>query len=299
MPEARAKPAQSLRVQPFRNSAEFVRLFPTDATLTTLASGFQFLEGPVWYPAGGGLVFSDIPANRLWRWTPETGPQLFRAPSHHANGNTLDRQGRLLTCEHSGRRVVRQEPDGTLTVLADRYQGRRLNSPNDLTVDAQNRVWFSDPPYGIQPDDQEQPACFVFRLDPDGSLQTVADDFIKPNGLCFSPDETILYISDTANDRHHIRRFRVNSAGCLSGGDEFIVIRPGKSDGFRVDRQGRIWTSAGDGVWVLSPAGNVLGKILVPETPSNLCFGGPAGDWLFITARTSLYAIRLAAGLGG
>lgn len=279
------------------NSAEFAQLFPADAALLTLAGGFQFLEGPVWYPAGGGLIFSDIPANRMWRWTPETGPQPFRDPSRHANGNTLDRQGRLLTCEHSGRRVVRQEADGTLTVLADRYQDHRLNSPNDITVDAQDRVWFSDPPYGIQPEEQEQPACFVFRLDPDGRLQAVADDFIKPNGICFSPDETTLYISDTANDRHHIRRFRVLSDGRLSGGDEFIAIRPGKSDGFRVDRQGRIWTSAGDGVWVLSPAGDVLGKILVPESPSNLCFGGPAGDWLFITARTSLYAIRLAAGL--
>ena len=280
------------------NSAEFARLFPADAVLVTLAGGFQFLEGPVWYPAGGGLVFSDIPANRMWRWTPETGPLPFRDPSRHANGNTLDRQGRLLTCEHAGRRVVRQEPDGTLTVLADCYQGRRLNSPNDITVDAQDRVWFSDPPYGIQPEEQEQPACFVFRWDPDGSLHAVADDFIKPNGICFSPDETTLYISDTANDRHHIRRFRVLSDGHLGGGDEFIAIRPGKSDGFRVDHQGRIWSSAGDGVWVLSPAGDVLGKILVPETPANLCFGGPARDWLFITARTSLYAIRLAAGLG-
>ncbi|MFA5205975.1 MAG: SMP-30/gluconolactonase/LRE family protein [Lentisphaeria bacterium] len=273
--------------------------WPAGTTVSVLAEGFQFLEGPVWFPAAGGLVFSDIPADRMWLWTPGAGCRIFREPSNHANGNTVDRQGRLLTCEHGGRRIVRREADGSLTVLADRYRGRRLNSPNDIAVDALGRIWFSDPPYGIRPEEQEQPACYLFRLDPDGGLEAVADDFIKPNGLCFSPDGTVLYVSDTANERHHIRRFQVGPEGRLAGGEVLLTIAPGKSDGFRVDRFGRIWSSAGDGVWVVSPGGAVLARIPVPEAPANLCFGGgPAADRLFITARTRLYALAVEPGVG-
>ena len=273
---------------------EFRSLLVPGEELRRLGQGFGFLEGPIWCPAVGGLVFSDIPNDRLHLWTPEQGISVFREPSGNANGNTLDPQGRLLTCEHRNRRVSRREADGSMTALADRYQGRRLNSPNDITVQRDGTLWFSDPPYGIQPADQELPGCYVFRLDPDGSLNVAADDFLKPNGLCFSPDESILYVSDTHNDRHHIRRFEVGPGKRLSGGEVFAVIAPGKSDGFRIDAAGRVFTSSGEGIWVLSPAGERLGKILVPEVPSNCAFGGPAMDTLFITARTSLYAIRLA-----
>ena len=280
-------------------TAESAPRWPAGPTVGVLAEGFQFLEGPAWFPAAGGLVFSDIPADRMWLWTPGAGCRVFREPSGQANGNTVDRQGRLLTCEQGGRRVVRREADGSLTVLADRYRGRRLNSPNDLAVDALGRIWFSDPPYGIRPEEQEQPACYLFRLDPDGGLEVVADDFIKPNGLCFSPDEQTLYVSDTANERHHIRRFQVGAGGRLAGGEVLLTVTPGKSDGFRVDRAGRIWTSAGDGVWVVSPTGVVLARIPVPEAPANLCFGGgPVQDRLFITARTRLYALAVEPGIG-
>ena len=273
---------------------DFAALLKPGAELCLLAGGFQFLEGPTWYPCRNGLVFSDIPADTMYLWTAADGVKPFRVPSHHANGNTLDEQNRLVTCEHGSRRVTRTEDDGRITVLADRYQDKRLNSPNDITVQRDGTVWFSDPPYGIRPEEQEQPACFVFRRDLDGTLTAVADDFIKPNGLCFSPDEKILYVSDTANERHHIRRFAVQPDKSLKGGEVFAVIAPGKSDGFRVDAAGRIWTSSGEGIWCLSPAGRLLGKILVPEIPSNCAFGGDDGQTLFITARTGLYAICIS-----
>lgn len=277
------------------DNATSQRLLAPGAQLRKLAGDFQFLEGTVWLPRSAGLVFSDIPASRLYLWRPEAGVSVFREESRHANGNTVDLQGRLLTCEHGGRRVVRQEVDGALTVLAERFRGRRLNSPNDVTVQHDGTIWFSDPPYGIKPEEQEQPASYLFRLGLDGTLTAMADDFIKPNGICFSPDESVLYISDTANDRHHIRRFRVGADGTLRGGEEFAVIAPGKPDGFRVDTAGRIWTSAGDGIWVLSPAGELLLNVPVPEAPANCAFGGPGNRTLFIGARTGLYAIDTAA----
>jgi len=271
----------------------FETLLKPGAGLRQLGAGFQFLEGPTWYPARHGLIFSDIPADTIYLWSATDGITRFRIPSHHANGNTVDEQGRRLTCEHGSRQVTRTEIDGRITVLADSYQGRRLNSPNDITVQRDGTVWFSDPPYGIKPEEQEQPDCYVFRLDLDGILTAVDGTFIKPNGLCFSPDEKTLYISDTANERHHIRRFTLGPGKSLQGGDVFAVIAPGKSDGFRVDVAGRLWPSAGDGIWGLAPDGRLLGKIRVPEIPSNCAFGGPDGQTLFITARTSLYAIDL------
>lgn len=266
------------------------------SVLRRLAAGFQFTEGPAWLPSAGGLVFSDIPAGRLYLWHPAAGLSIFRDPSRQANGNTVDAAGRLLTCEHGARRVTRTGADGAVTVLADRYCGRRLNSPNDIAVRRRDgTVWFSDPPYGIRPEQQEQPACFVFRTGPDGGEPVaVAGDFIKPNGLCFSSDENLLYVSDTDNRRHHIRRFWVRDDLSLEDAGVFAVIDPGKSDGFRVDAAGRVWTSAGDGIWCLSPAGRLLGKIRVPEAPSNCAFGGPDRRTLFITARSALYAVDLA-----
>lgn len=274
--------------------AEQIPLLPSGAQVEKLAGGFRFTEGPVWVNRDGGfLVFSDIPANELKKWTAQTGLSVFRSPSHNANGNTLDRQGRLVTCEHSSRRVTITELDGTIRVLVDRYQGKRFNSPNDVVVRSDGTIWFTDPPYGLPRDQsRELDKNYVFRLDPqNNALTIVADDFDMPNGLCFSPDEKRLYIADSGRSRH-IRVFDVQPDGTLKGGNVFCAISPGAPDGIRCDEQGNVWSSAGDGVHVFSPQGQLLTKIPVPETPANLCFGGPDGKTLFITARTGLYRIQ-------
>ena len=273
--------------------------------LDKLYSGTLWAEGPVYFRDGDFLLWSDIPNNRMMRWAPGLGAAVFRQPSNYSNGNKRDREGRLITCEHGGRRVTRTEPDGTITVLADSYQGKRLNSPNDVIVKSDGSVWFTDPPYGILADyeggvaESELGACYVFRLDPaTGALAIAADDFVKPNGLAFSPDERTLYIADTGishdpDGPHHMRAFEVGDDGGLSNGRLFAVCEPGVFDGFRLDQDGNIWTSAGDGVHCYSPAGELLGKILVPEKVSNVAFGGAKNNRLFITATTSLYAVYL------
>ena len=272
-----------------------------NAPLKRLASGFDWVEGPVWMGDANCLLFSDIPANRILRWSPDTGLSTYRAPSGFASGHTRDRQGRLVSCEHGQRRVTRTEWDGTLTVLADGFQGKPLNSPNDVVVKSDGSVWFSDPHYGIMSNyeghkaAQELP-CHVYRIDPEGSLEAVLTDFNGPNGLCFSPDETRLYVADTGrmhhNDPQHIRVFDMTT-GRPTGGCVFHTITPGCADGIRVDNEGNLWSSARDGVHCIAPDGTLLGKVLVPEIVSNLCFGGRAKQQLFITATTSLYAISL------
>lgn len=279
----------------------FARYVLFNAPLKRLATGFDWAEGPVWMGDAGCLLFSDIPNDRILRWTPEVGISTYRAPSNHANGNTRDRMGRLVTCEHGQRRVTRTEWDGTITVLADSYRGKRLNSPNDVVVKSDGSIWFTDPHYGIGSDyegtraEQELP-CQVYRLDPDGTLEAVLSDFACPNGLCFSPDESRLYVADTGrmfeSDPTHIRVFDMDS-GRPRNGRVFHSIRPGAADGFRADSDGNIWSSAGDGVHCLAPDGTLLGKILVPEMVSNLCFGGRAKHHLYITATTSLYMVAL------
>jgi gluconolactonase len=251
-------------------------------------------------------VFSDIPNERLLRYVPGSGVSTFRAPSNFANGNTRDRQGRLITCEHGTRRVTRTEVDGQITVLADRFEGKRLNSPNDVVVKSDGSIWFTDPTYGILSDyegyraEPELPTKNVFRLDPEsGELTVVVDDFGQPNGLAFSPDESLLYVADSASSHDetwpsHIRVFDVVDGTRLANGRVFAVIDKGLPDGFRVDLAGNIWTSAGDGVHCFAPDGTLLGKILVPQTVANLTFGGPRRNRLFITATTSLYAVYLA-----
>jgi len=231
---------------------------------------------------------------------------VFRINSNYANGNTRDREGRLVSCEHGGRRVTRTEPDGSITVIADRYQGKRLNSPNDLVVKSDGSIWFTDPSYGILSDYEgykapmEQAGCYVYYVDPgNGEVRLVADDFVKPNGLCFSPDEKFLYIADSGlshdpNGPHHIRRFSVAKDGKLSGGEVFAEVSPGVPDGFRIDTDGRIWTSCQDGVICLDSSGNALGKIKVPEMVANLTFGGPRRNRLFITATKGLYSVFVA-----
>jgi gluconolactonase len=256
----------------------------------------RWAEGPVYVPAGRYLLVSDIPNDRILRWDEPTGAiGVFRHPAGYANGHTLDGQGRLVSCEHGNRRVTRTEHDGTITVLADRYDGRRLNSPNDVVVHSDGSVWFTDPAYGIDSDyeghraESEIGGCHVYRIDPEsGSCDIVADDFDRPNGLAFSLDETQLYIGDSR--AKHIRLFDVDD-GVLSGGRLFATCTNGTFDGLRLDDTGRIWAAAGDGVHCLHPDGTLLGKLLLPEEASNLVFGGLKRNHLFVSATTSVYAI--------
>lgn len=277
-----------------------------NAWVEKLYAGCLWAEGPAWSGQGDFLVWSDIPNDRMLQWAEGLGVRVYRHPANNSNGNTRDREGRLVTCEHGARRVTRTEHDGSITVLADRYRGKRLNSPNDVAVKSDGSIWFTDPPYGIMCDYEghkaqgEIGANHVYRLDPrTGALAAVADDFDKPNGIAFSPDESLLYVSDTGLSHdpegpHHIRRFKVGAKGKLSGGEVFAVISPGVADGFRLDTEGNVWTSAGDGVHCYAPDGALLGRIRIPEAVSNVCFGGPKRNRLFITATTSLYAVYVA-----
>lgn len=281
---------------------EFSSFVLGNAPVKEIASGFDWVEGPVWFGDLNCLLFSDIPNNRMMRWIPGAGLTVFRSPSNYSNGNTRDREGRLISCEHLTRRVTRTERDGSITVLADSYQGKRLNSPNDVIVASDGAVWFSDPHYGISMDyegekaEQELP-CNVYRIDPGGEMRAVLTDFNCPNGLAFSPDETHLYVADTgrmhSDDARHIRVFEVGSNWSLSGGQVLHSVNPGCADGFRLDTDGNIWTSAADGVHCLSPDGRLLGKIKVPQVVSNVCFGGRHKHVLFITASTSVYSVAL------
>ena len=284
----------------------FRNLILANAQVETLFTGTRWGEGPVWFGDAGCLLWSDIPNNRMLRWVEGVGVSIFRQPSNFSNGNTRDLQGRLVTCEHAGRRVTRTEYDGRITVIADSYKGKRLNSPNDVVVKSDGTIWFTDPPYGILTDyeggraESELGVNNVFRFEPrTGDLTVVADDFVKPNGLAFSPDEAILYVSDTAQSHdpkgaHHIRALAVKDGNRLAGGKVFVEVSPGMSDGFRVDEQGNVWTSAGDGVHCYSPSGELLGKVRVPEVVANVTFGGPRKNRLFIAGATSLYSIYLA-----
>ena len=269
-----------------------------EARLERLFEGTRWMEGPVWFADGRHLLFSDIPNDRMLRWTENGETGIFRAPAGYSNGNTRDREGRLVTCEHGNRRVTRTETDGSVTVLADSYRGKRLNSPNDVVVKSDGTVWFTDPDYGIISDyegyksESELGKNFVFRLDPrDGSLEIVADDFHKPNGIAFTPDENHLLIADSG-DGKHIRKFAVGSGNRLSGGEVFTAV-DGGPDGFRFDTGGNLWASGSGGVHCYSREGELLGRILVPEPAANVEFGGPKRNRLFITATTSLYSIYL------
>ncbi len=260
----------------------------------------------MWLEPSQTLVWSDIPNNRMLAWSGAHGMTTFRSPSHFANGNTLDLEGRIITCEHGRRCVSRTEHDGTVTVLVDRYQGRRLNSPNDVVVKSDGTIWFTDPSYGILSDCEGYKAdselddhCYVFCFDPgtDG-LRVVADTFAKPNGLAFSPDETKLFVTDTsashdANGNHHIHVFDVTVDGRLTHGRLFAEVNPGLPDGFRLDAVGRLYVSSEDSIQVFGSHGTLLGKIPVPEKVANCVFGGTAGNELYIVASTSLYRIRL------
>jgi gluconolactonase len=274
-----------------------------NAGLELLADGFRWLEGPVWFGDHQCLLFNDIPSDRTLRWSERHGVTPFLDPSGYANGQTRDRQGRLIQCHHQSRSLSRREHDGRITVLARDARGHRLNAPNDVVVKRDGSIWFSDPLYGLLNDYEggrqhsEQPPA-LYRLEPDGGTpHAMATDFDGPNGLAFSPDEHWLYVADSGapgarEPVQHIRRFRVNDDGhSLSGGEIFHTIHPGWADGFRVDEHGNLWCGAADGVHVVSPDGVLLGKVLVPQRVSNLCFGDRHHCRLFLCASTALYAL--------
>ena len=281
-----------------------LRAVAVDARLVRLTDGGKWLEGPVYLPRDATVMFSDIPNDRALAWSERDGMTVWRQPNDFSNGNTLDREGRIVHCEHCARRVSRTELDGTRRMIVDSYDGKPLNSPNDVVVKSDGTIWFTDPPYGILTDEeghkspQEQAGCFVFRFDPaDGSLTIVSDAMDYPNGLAFSPDESRLYVSDTSatpkpGGNHHIVAFDVIDGQTLSEPEVLYVMEPGLSDGLRVDELGYIWTSSGDGMQLLSAEGELLARVLLPEKSSNCVFGGDDGRQLFITDSSSLYRLE-------
>ncbi|MCF3936530.1 SMP-30/gluconolactonase/LRE family protein [Acuticoccus sp. M5D2P5] len=283
----------------------FTKLAQGNVYMEKLWTGARWTEGPAYFAAGRYLVFSDIPNNRMMRYDETDGSvSVFRSPSNNTNGNTRDAEGRLVSCEHLGRRVTRTEHDGTITVIADRFEGKRLNSPNDVVVHIDGSIWFTDPTYGIDIDyegaraESEIGASNVYRVDPGtGAVEAVATDFVKPNGLAFTPDYSRLFIADTGashveNGPRHIREFAVDGKR-LSGGALFAECSYGMFDGFRFDVFGNLWTSAGDGVHCYNPSGDLVGKLRVPEVVANVSWGGPRLNRLYICGTSSLYATYL------
>ena len=287
---------------------KFYGLVIHNAHLECLWTGARWMEGPVYVPSARHLIFSDIPNDRTLRFDERTGSvDVFEQPSFNANGHCLDFQGRIVTAEHRSRAVTRIGHDGLREILVDRYQGRRLNSPNDVVVRSDESIWFTDPTYGIDSDyegdiaESEIGECFVYRLDPDGTMDAVIRDMTRPNGLAFSPDETTLYVADTGSSHvgskcpPDIRAYQVSDDGSLISDSYsiFATCTSGVFDGFRVDSQGNLWTSAGDGVHCYSSEGSLIGKIRIPEVVSNVEFGGLKRNRLYICATTSLYSMYL------
>lgn len=289
------------------HDVRMLNVLSPDSALERLCGGAEWGEGPVWLDAQQCVLWSDIPNNRLLRWSAADGMTVFRAPAEFTNGNYLDREGRLVSCSHGRRAIERTEADGSVMVLVDRHGAGRLNSPNDLVVKSDGTIWFSDPPYGIASDREgyaapsEQAANHVFRFDPaSGRLDAVTALVEEPNGLAFSPDERLLYVSDTSaalradgGGHHQIMVFDVVDGRGLANGRVFAVVEPGLPDGFRVDASGWIYTSSQDGIQVYHPDGTRLGKIRVPEKVANCTFGGAGRNELYIAASSSLYRIRL------
>lgn len=294
--------------EPFEiRDPRFRDILAPGATLERLASPAIWAEGPVWLPGEDALVFSDVKGNRMFIWREKTGVALFREPSNYANGNTLDREGRLVTCEHGRRCVSRTDRNGKIEILVDRYDGKRLNSPNDVVVKTDGSIWFSDPPYGIIGDEEgfksesQIIGCYVYRFDPaSGEIAAATIDVQRPNGLAFSPDEKILYVADMSIvefprlGRRQLTAYEVVDGKTLAHPRKVATIMPGIPDGFRVDRKGRIFCSYENGIQVLEADGTILGAIHIPERVSNCTFGGRDENMLYITATTSLYRIKLA-----
>jgi gluconolactonase len=307
---------ESLKGPKVKFGASGFPAFAGTMAVERVATGFRWAEGPVYFPAGRYVLFSDIPNNRIMRYLEDDGHlSVFRQPSMNSNGNTIDREGRLITCEHSGRRVTRTEFDGSITIVADKYNGKKLNSPNDAAVASDGSIWFTDPVYGIGGNyegikaEPEQEKHNVYRADPkSGDIKVVVDDFVEPNGITFSPDEKKLYVIDTGftdgpDNPSHIRVFDVDvAAGKVSNGKVFAEMpKPSITDGIRADTAGNIWCSVGwgdpneDGVRCYTASGEMLGKIHIPETVANLCFGGTFRNRLYICGSTSLYAVYTSA----
>ena len=283
------------------------------AALERLWTGARWAEGPVWFGDSRHLVFSDIPNNRMLRWSEHTGEvEVFRAPSNNANGNTRDRLGRLVTCEHGSRRVTRTEHDGTITVLMDRFEGRRLNAPNDVVLHTDGGIWFTDPGYGIIWNYEGNKAPFelptrVYRIDPETLEATVIiEEMEKPNGLAFSPDYSVLYVVDTGASHkpgfpRHIKAYDVVGGTRVENGRVFCDLREASPDGLRVDTDGNVWSAAGwagdaeNGVYVFAPDGTKIGAIHLRETVSNVCFGGVKRNRLFMTGSQSIYSLYVEA----
>jgi gluconolactonase len=281
-------------------------LIAGDAEAEQIGTGFTFTEGPIWNPAGQYLLFSDMPGDTRRRWDEQGGVREVAKPSNKGNGMTLDRQGRLIVCEHTTSSVARMDPDGTGSgreVLATHYEGKELNSPNDVVVHSGGAIYFTDPTYGRMPGfglEREQDLDFqgVYRIAPEGGEpMLLVDDFVQPNGLCFSPDESTLYINDT--DRAHIRVFDVAADGTIANGRVFAagigtgdLAAGGLVDGMKCDERGNIWVTGPEGVWVFTQAGEHLGVIEIPESVGNLHWGGPDWSWLFVPASTSLYRVK-------
>ena len=288
-----------------RDANEFAKCVPADAKLEKIAGDLGFTEGCQWIPRDGGyLVFSDVKNSRLHKWTKTGGLSVFREPSGHANGNTLDNEGRLITCEPSGRRISRLEHDGKLVTLADKFEGKRLTSPNDVAVHpVDGSIWFSDPDYGMRMNPGPEPGKvkeldgnFLFRLDAKtGQLTIPIKDFDHPNGLCFSPDGKKLFVNDSGGTAKNVRVFDVHPDGTLTGGAVIAKVTTGSPDGIRCDRAGRLWCTGNGGVMIRHPDGKLIGIILTPDQPTNCCFGGDDGQTLFITARPVVYAIKISA----
>ena len=285
----------------------FDRCRLNNAAVERIATGYRWVEGPVWFGDHRCLVWSDIPNNRMLRWDEATGAvTLFRSPSNYANGHTRDRQGRLVSCEHLTRRVTRTEHDGSITVLLDRFDGKPLNAPNDVVVASDGSVWLTDPGYGSLSNYEGREAALelptaVYRLDPDrGSAEPVIGDLERPNGLCFAPDESRLYVVDSGSTPGSIHVYDV-ADGQVGSGRRFADMSPGGSDGIRCDADGNLWAAAGgggdgyDGVHVFAPDGTRIGQIVLPETCANLCFGGAARNRLFMAASRSVYALYVNA----
>ena len=275
-------------------NAKLQGILDRNSRIEKVAEGFEFTEGPLWH-IDGFLLFSDIPANTIYQWKPGEKPRVFRRPSGKANGNTFDTKGRLISGEHGNRRVSRTQKNGKVVTLASKYQGKRLNSPNDLAVKSDGSIYFTDPPYGIKTEEEELGFYGVYRLTQDGKLTLLVKDFIRPNGIAFSPDESKLYVNDS--EEGHIRVFDVKSDGTLSNGRIFAEqkdpAKEGVPDGMKVDVKGNVYSTGPGGVWVFSPSGKLLGVIEVPEAPANLGWGEQDYKTLYITAKKSVYRIRL------
>jgi gluconolactonase len=289
--------------EPVVEDEALLELLQPDCRLVRLAGGAAWAEGPVWWPQEQCLLWSDIPNDRVLKWHVETGVETYLSPAEFQNGHTLDLDGSILACSHGRRRIERMAAEGAAHVVVERYEGLRFNSPNDVVVKSDATVWFTDPPYGIESDREGHAAAseigdnLVFRFDPTtGRVDAVTDEVEVPNGLAFSPDESILYVSDTASEAGAILAFDVLDGRFLGKPREFYVVEGGVPDGFRVDVAGNVWTSAHDGIHVVASDGRRLGSLPVPERTSNCAFGGADGKRLFITASTSLYAVDVAIG---